>query len=65
MPGAKMREMGLGRAGGGAADVTLAEAREKAAALFKLVRSGVDPWPNGTQTARQPRRLYRMRQSGG
>ena len=38
-----MREMGLGRAGGGAADVTLAEAREKAAALFKLVRSGVDP----------------------
>lgn len=43
MPGAKMREMGLGRAGAGAADVTLAEARERAAALFKLVRSGVDP----------------------
>lgn len=43
MPGAKMREMGLGRAGGGAADVTLAEAREKAATLFKRVRSGVDP----------------------
>lgn len=43
MPSARMREMGLGRAGGGAADVTLAEAREKAAALFKLVRSGTDP----------------------
>jgi len=43
MPGAKMREMGLGRAGAGTADVTLAEARERAAAYFKLVRSGVDP----------------------
>jgi hypothetical protein len=43
MPGAKMREMGLGRAGNGASDVTLAEARERAAALLKLVRSGTDP----------------------
>jgi len=43
MPGAKMREMGVGRAGAGAADVTLAEARDRAAALFKLVRLGVDP----------------------
>ncbi len=43
MPGAKMREMGLGRAGAGNECVTLAEARDKAAALFKLVRSGVDP----------------------
>ncbi len=43
MPGARMREMGLGRAGAGSADVTLAEAREKAAALFKLVQSGTDP----------------------
>jgi integrase len=43
MPGSKMREMGLGRAGAGAADVTLAEARARAAALFKLVRAGTDP----------------------
>ena len=43
MPGAKMREMGLGRAGAGAADVTLAQARANAAALFKLVRAGTDP----------------------
>jgi len=43
MPGSKMREMGLGRAGGGSADVTLAEARARAAALFKLVRAGTDP----------------------
>ncbi len=51
MPGAKMREMGLGRAGAGDADVTLAEAREKAAALFKQVRSGVDPLMQRDATA--------------
>ncbi len=51
MPGAKMREMGLGRAGAGNADVTLAEAREKAAALFKQVRSGVDPLMQRDATA--------------
>ncbi len=43
MPGCKMREMGLGRAGADLAAVPLAEAREKAAALMKGVRSGVDP----------------------
>ena len=42
----RMREMGLGRAPGRAADagaVTLAEARLKAGALWKQTRDGVDP----------------------
>jgi integrase len=39
----RMREMGLGRAGEGDEAVSLAEARDKAAVLFKLVREGVDP----------------------
>ena len=43
MPGAKMREMGLGRAGTDKAAVSLAEAREKASVLMKGVRAGIDP----------------------
>ena len=43
MPGAKMREMGLGRAGTDQAAVPLVDAREKAAALIKGVRAGIDP----------------------
>jgi integrase len=39
----KMREMGLGRAGPHDAAVKLADARDEAAKLLKLVRSGVDP----------------------
>jgi integrase len=39
----KMREMGLGRAGDDDAAVKLAEARDKAADLHKMVRAGVDP----------------------
>jgi integrase len=38
----KMREMGLGRAGGTNA-VTLAQARDKAGELHRLVKAGVDP----------------------
>ena len=37
------REMGLGRAGADRAAVPLSEARDKAAALYRLVRAGVDP----------------------
>ncbi len=43
MPSHKMREMGLGRAGASSGSVPLAEAREKAAVLSKLVRAGIDP----------------------
>ncbi|MBD0272275.1 MAG: DUF4102 domain-containing protein, partial [Acetobacteraceae bacterium] len=43
MPGAKMREVGLGRAGTGPGAVALARAREHAADLYRLVRAGVDP----------------------
>lgn len=43
MPGTKMREMGLGRAGSQPGSVTLAEARGRAADLYKQVRLGVDP----------------------
>ena len=43
MPGAKMREVGLGRAGSGAGAVALAEARERAADLQRSVKAGVDP----------------------
>ena len=39
----RMREMGLGRAGDDDAAVKLVEARDKAAGLHKLVRSGIDP----------------------
>jgi integrase len=39
----RMREMGLGRAGEGAEAVSLVEARDKAAELFKMVKAGVDP----------------------
>ncbi len=39
----RMREMGLGTASGGAAAVSLAEAREKAGLLIKAVRDGIDP----------------------
>jgi integrase len=42
MPGAKLREMGLGKAGGPGA-VSLAEARDKAAELRRLVKAGTDP----------------------
>lgn len=42
-PGKKMREIGLGRAGNGRADVTLADARDRAAELHRKVRGGVDP----------------------
>jgi integrase len=41
--GGKMREMGLGRAGFDKGDVTLADARDRAANLHKMVRDGVDP----------------------
>jgi integrase len=43
LPGQKMREMGLGRAGTTADAVPLAEAREKAAVLIKMVRDDIDP----------------------
>ncbi|MGH6986766.1 MAG: tyrosine-type recombinase/integrase [Caulobacteraceae bacterium] len=39
----RMREMGLGRAGDGDAAVKLADARDRAADLHKLVRAGIDP----------------------
>ena len=39
----RMREMGLGRAGADLAAVPLAEARQKAASLFRIVRGGIDP----------------------
>ena len=39
----RMREMGLGRAGDDDAAVKLVEARDRAADLHKLVRSGIDP----------------------
>ena len=42
MPGAKLREMGLGKAGGPGA-VPLAEARDRAAELRRLVKAGTDP----------------------
>jgi hypothetical protein len=42
VPGAKLREMGLGKAGGPGA-VPLAEARDKAAELRRLVKTGTDP----------------------
>ena len=41
--GTKMREAGLGRAGESKNCVRLAEAREKAATLFRQVKAGVDP----------------------
>lgn len=41
--GGKLREMGLGRAGEGRNDVTLAEARDKASEAFRKLRSGTDP----------------------
>jgi integrase len=43
MPSAKMRELGLGRAGTGVGAATLAEARERAADLYRLVKAGIDP----------------------
>lgn len=41
--GGKRREAGLGRAGEGANDVTLAEARQKSADMHRLLRAGIDP----------------------
>lgn len=41
--GGKLREAGLGRAGEGRNCVRLAEAREKASALFRQVKAGIDP----------------------
>jgi integrase len=41
--GSKLREAGLGRAGEGRNCVRLAEARDKASALFRQVKNGVDP----------------------
>lgn len=45
MPGKKLREMGLGSAPGSVsgAPLSLAEAREKAASLLRMVREGIDP----------------------
>jgi integrase len=43
MRGAKLREMGLGRAGETRNCVMLAEARDKASVLFRLVKTGIDP----------------------
>ncbi len=37
------REMGLGRAGEGPGDVTLAEVRQKTADMRKLIKAGIDP----------------------
>jgi integrase len=41
--GGKRREAGLGRAGEAKGDVTLAEAREKAADMRRMLKAGVDP----------------------
>jgi integrase len=41
--GGKRREAGLGRAGEGLNDVTLAEARQKAADMRRMVKAGIDP----------------------
>jgi integrase len=41
--GSKLREAGLGRAGEGRNSVRLVEARDKASALFRQVKNGVDP----------------------
>ncbi len=41
--GSKIREAGLGRAGEGRNCVRLADAREKASALFRQVKAGIDP----------------------
>lgn len=43
LAGQKMREMGLGRAGMGKNSVTLAEARDKAGTLHRMVKAGIDP----------------------
>ena len=43
MVGGVRREMGLGRAGADLAAVPLADARRRAAEIYRLVRSGVDP----------------------
>ncbi len=50
--GARVRDMGLGSAAG-AGHVTLAEAREKAAAALKVVRSGGDPLTERAEKAAQ------------
>jgi integrase len=42
-PGGTMREMGLGRAGADKNAVGLAEARERAGTLYRLVKAGIDP----------------------
>jgi len=42
-PGGKMREMGLGRAGTDKNAVSLAEARERAGTLYRMVKAGLDP----------------------
>ena len=42
-PGGKMREVGLGRAGTDKNAVGLAEARDKAGTLYRMVRAGLDP----------------------
>ena len=41
--GGKMREMGMGRAGGGTNAISLADARERARELMAVVRAGGDP----------------------
>lgn len=43
LAGQKMREMGLGRAGTGKNAVGLAEARDKASTLYRMVKAGIDP----------------------
>jgi len=42
-PGRKMREIGLGRAGTEKNAVGLAEARDRAGTLYRLVKAGIDP----------------------
>ena len=41
--GGKQREAGLGQAGEAQGDVTLAEAREKAADMRRMLKAGDDP----------------------
>ncbi len=41
--GGKRREAGLGRAGEGPGDVTLAEARQRTADMRRLIKAGIDP----------------------
>jgi integrase len=57
-PGGKMREMGLGPASGRTA-VSLAEARARAAELFRLTRAGVDPLEQRAAGSAAPAHSFR------